>query len=402
MGRNIVLYPWFKFAQSLVFWQAVWFLYFQNELSAAEAILLYAIYDICTTALEVPSGYMSDRLGRKITLIFSALAGLSGAVFMTLGDSFLDFALIQILIGASGAFASGTDSSILYESLEEEGRADEVERQELKSWRFSFSAFALSAVTGGAMSLYWDLLPYVATAVAFAIVLIITLYFKEPGSSKRSKSHLRDDLRSLKTSFQHPVLIWLFVLSLLMYLFSHVPFVFGQPFILDSLSGIGWDGTAPFVSGAISSLMMLLSVLVSSVALRLRQLIGLPAILLLAFALQIALIAVLSASSSIWAIGFLVFRMIPSSLSTPFILARIQPLLSDTTRATYLSLQSLCGRLFFAVTLWFASSFTSARDQMIHSEIQLVLWGYTGLGVLGILTLFWAATRIQIDPGQDT
>ncbi|WP_170865037.1 hypothetical protein [Roseovarius marisflavi] len=41
-ARNIAIYPWF--------------LYFQAQLSATEAILLYAIYDVGTTALEVPSG----------------------------------------------------------------------------------------------------------------------------------------------------------------------------------------------------------------------------------------------------------------------------------------------------------------------------------------------------------
>ena len=34
MTKNITLFPWFKFCQNLLFWQATWFLYFQQELSA--------------------------------------------------------------------------------------------------------------------------------------------------------------------------------------------------------------------------------------------------------------------------------------------------------------------------------------------------------------------------------
>ena len=67
MTRNIRLYRWFQFFQGLLFWQAVWFLYFQGTLSAAEAVLLYAIFNVATTALEVPSGWMSDRLGRALS-----------------------------------------------------------------------------------------------------------------------------------------------------------------------------------------------------------------------------------------------------------------------------------------------------------------------------------------------
>ena len=82
MARNLRLYPWFKFFQGLYFWHAVWFLYFQSELSAAEAVLLYAIYDVGALALEVPSGYMSDRLGRRVTLIAAAASGLAGAMLL--------------------------------------------------------------------------------------------------------------------------------------------------------------------------------------------------------------------------------------------------------------------------------------------------------------------------------
>ena len=89
MSRNVALYPWFKFFQNLIFWQAVWFLYFQNTLSAAEAIALYAVYDIATTCLEVPSGYMSDRLGRRRTLIMASLAAILGSALLAIGGAFL-------------------------------------------------------------------------------------------------------------------------------------------------------------------------------------------------------------------------------------------------------------------------------------------------------------------------
>lgn len=45
MARNIWFYPWFRFVQNLVFWQAVWFLFFQDKLSAGAAILIYVLYD---------------------------------------------------------------------------------------------------------------------------------------------------------------------------------------------------------------------------------------------------------------------------------------------------------------------------------------------------------------------
>ena len=173
--QNIALYPWFRFFQSLLFWQAIWFLYFQQTLSAAEAILLYAVYDLATTILEVPSGWLSDRFGRRVTLISSAVAAIAGALALAFGDTFAMFAFGQICLGASAAFSSGADTAFLYESLEDVGQTDRVEAEELRAWRYGFTGFALSALIGGAMSLAGFTYPFLASAVAQGGMLLIAL-----------------------------------------------------------------------------------------------------------------------------------------------------------------------------------------------------------------------------------
>ena len=101
------------------------------------------------------------------------------------------------------------------------------------------------------------------------------------------------------------VLIWLFALSTLMYGFSHIPFVFGQPFILAALDQVGLAGEAPLVSGVVTAIMMVISVGTSMIAPRLRRRVGLPVLLCAAFAMQIFLAAVLALTSSVVAIAFL-------------------------------------------------------------------------------------------------
>lgn len=395
-ASNVARYPWFKFFHGLVFWQAIWFLYFQSELSAAEAILLYVIYDVGTTVLEVPSGYMSDRLGRRFTLIASGIAGCAGALLLAFGGSFEVFALAQVLLGASAAFASGTDSALLFESLVVAGREAEIEEQELKAWRFSFSALAVSSILGGVMAVYMDTLPFFAGALAFAGLLIITLGFTEP---PRASDPGTDTMRlgSLRAAFTTPVLIWLFVLSVLMYVFSHIPFVFGQPFILEALKDTGLDSDAPIVSGVVSAVMMVISVITSLFALKLRHRFGLPAIVLFAFAMQIGLSGVLALTNDWIAIAFLFLRMVPDSLSRPFILGRIQPLLNSESRATYMSLQSFCGRLIFAGALFLASLSTSDTGQMPYAEIQQVLGWFVVVGIVCFVALAVAVVRVRVD-----
>ncbi|WP_102226167.1 MFS transporter [Acidimangrovimonas sediminis] len=398
-ARNIALYPWFKALMSLNFWQAVWFLYFQSHLSAAEAVLLYAIYDVATTLLEVPSGYASDRLGRRVTLILSAGCGALGAAFLYLGDGFAMIALGQCLIGASAAFASGTDSALLYESLEAEGRSAEVERQEIRAWRFSFAAYALAALTGGLMAMVGPALPFAGGILTFGAATLVAWRFAEPPRRHPGLPEGAEILHpgGLRQAFRQPVVRWLFALAVAMYAFSHVPFVFGQPFILSALDGLGLGAQAPGVSGAVSAAMMAVSLGVSAFAPGLRRGLGLPGILLLSFGLQIALCAVMALTNGPWAICLLMLRMVPVALSRPFRVARLQPLLDRDSRATYFSLESFAGRIAFAASLWLASTSASGVGAMPYTEIRLVLTGYVIAGLAVIATLALTAARARVE-----
>ncbi|MEM9269104.1 MAG: MFS transporter [Pseudomonadota bacterium] len=391
-ARNIALFLLFKFVQSLVFWQSVWFLYFQDLLSGAQAILLYAIYDLATTVLEVPSGFLSDRIGRRVTMVLSASAALLGALLLVGGSAFWVFATAQICLGAGAAFASGTDSSLLYESLTAEQREDEVERQELLAWRAGFAGFALSAVTGGFLAQIDLSLPFMVTVGTAGLALICAFAFCQIASSTPLATvSFAQQRSSLTEALRAPVLVWLFALTVVMYGFSHLPFVFGQPFILEALDRMGLASSAPAISGTVTALMMGLSLAASAAAPSLRSKIGLAPMLCLAVGMQIALVLCLALSNSGIVIALLVFRMVPDALSRPFVIARIQPELQDASRATYLSLQSLIGRLLFAASLWLAASGTSDTTLMSYPEIQQILWGYTAIGVAALVGLIlWA------------
>lgn len=394
-AANVAIFPWFRLFQNLVFWQAVWFLYFQSELSAAEAILLYAVYDISTTVLEAPSGYMSDRLGRRMTLIIAAVASIAACVLLGVGGGFAIFATAQVLLGVSAASTSGTDSALLYESLAASGRADDIEREEIRAWRFAFAGLAISAVAGGVMALAAPAAPFWATALAALVMLLIALRLREP--PKLHSEAFGAGLASLKTALLSPVLGWLLVLSMLMYVFSHVPFVFGQPVILAALGNAGFAAEAPVVSGAVTSIMMIVSLCASVFAPRIRQSLGLSGVLLLAFAIQVALCGLIAQSEHVVVIALLFLRMVPDSLSRPFILARIQPLLSDESRATYLSIRSFAARLIFAGTLFLASLTASGAGAMAFSEIRTVLIAYAIVGVACLIGLAIAARWVAVE-----
>ncbi|MGR3468825.1 MAG: MFS transporter, partial [Shimia sp.] len=355
MTRNIALYPWFRFCQNLLFYQAIWFLYFQETLGPAEAILLYALFEVATTVLEVPSGYASDRLGRRVTLIASAACGVVAIGLQINAETFATFAVAQLFLGGMLAFASGTDSALLYESLNAEGRSAETERQELRAWRFTFTALALSALIGGIAARVDYRLAYVLTTAAFLGALVIAWRFTEPPHEEKVRT-LAADWSQLREALVRPVLLWLFVIFGLAHIYSHLPFVFGQPFILEALATVGLEEETPLVSAAIVTGMMVISLGASLLVGPLRAALGLGGILLVGFAIQIGISAALAASGSVLVIAVLLLRMIPSSFLGPLIIARIQGELHDDVRATFVSLKSFAASMIFAGTLALSST----------------------------------------------
>ena len=288
----------------------------------------------------------------------------------------------------------------MYESLAAQGRDEEVEAQETRSWQYTLWGLALSAVTGGFLASYDYTWAFVATALSFAIALGIAWRFVEPPHTALSKADhgLRGQWLHIRSAMAQPVLIWLFLLATLMYAFSHVPFVFGQPFIAEALSNKGWTAEAPIVSGSVSAAMMLVSVVASLCALWLRQRVGLPAILLLSFAIQVGLIAILALTNSVFAILVLFLRMVPDSWSHPFIVSRIQPLLNDAGRATYLSVQSFAGRLLLASSLLIAAGQTRSNTPMVYAELQSTLGLYALMGLVCFGVLLTLARWAGVEP----
>ncbi|MFB6262202.1 MAG: MFS transporter, partial [Bradymonadaceae bacterium] len=71
---NARRYPWYAALYSAFFWMPIFFLFFAEFVSLGRVLTLEAIYYAGVVCLEVPSGYVSDAVGRRGTLAVSALS----------------------------------------------------------------------------------------------------------------------------------------------------------------------------------------------------------------------------------------------------------------------------------------------------------------------------------------
>ncbi len=383
MPDNIKLFRLFQFSRSLLFWQAIWFLYFQEVLSARDAILLIAVSDLGAILLEVPSGYLSDLVGRRATLVAAAVVSTLGCFIIYGAESFWMLAFAQFLLGTGTAFVSGSDNAFLYDTLVADGRADDVAGEELISWRYQYSGLAVSAAIGGVIGYYDMPLAFLLSGLAGAAGVLVMLLAKEPPTSGQAEAgRPLQQLGMVLAKMRTPMLFWLFVHAVSGYTLSHVPFVFAQPYLRETLSQNGLAAETPVIAGLIVSAMMVASVLAGKAAPTVNRIIGNAGSFLLSKAIQIGLIMAMAAVLHPGVIPLLLIRMVPDALSTPYVLALMQPRLESAYRASYLSVQSLLSRLGFSVALFAAAFGASGTSTLTASDLSIILPWFAGAGIV--------------------
>ncbi|MDW7758962.1 MAG: hypothetical protein SCH72_14850, partial [Desulfuromonadales bacterium] len=69
----------FSFLKMALFPMAIITLFWKDHigLSLSEILLLQAIFSLATLLMEYPSGYLSDRLGYRLTLSLASLLGIA-------------------------------------------------------------------------------------------------------------------------------------------------------------------------------------------------------------------------------------------------------------------------------------------------------------------------------------
>lgn len=100
------------------FWPVFTLFMLARGLSYTQIGLLGSISAGATILGEVPTGYLGDRFGRRVTLIISGLLLAASLFGFIIAGSFLSFAVLWAVWGFGMAFRSGSIDAWLYDVLE--------------------------------------------------------------------------------------------------------------------------------------------------------------------------------------------------------------------------------------------------------------------------------------------
>ena len=151
------------------------------------ALVLSSIYYFSVVALEVPSGWMSDRLGRVITLRIAAASWIVSHLLFLFGDDhFWLIALAQFFLAAGFASLSGTDVTFHYDTLEALDIENEFPNREAKVSSIGYVATAAAALVGGALGLIDLRLAFAASLLLSIAQLAVALRLQEPPGERHA------------------------------------------------------------------------------------------------------------------------------------------------------------------------------------------------------------------------
>ena len=398
LTRSVRLYPIYAPLAQAYFWLPVFFLYFNQYMPIEQVLRLEAIYYVAVVILEVPSGYLSDTLGRRLTLLISAVSAIFAYALFFLGGSFGVFVLAQIGLAASIAFQSGTDTSFHYDLLKCLGREDAYPQREARIMRNVFMASSGAALLGGVGSIFALRVAYGLSLMAACAAFVLVLLFAEPDretSPARQASGFFFQIRACLAYLGQPVLGWLMLFSVFMTVINHIPYEFYQPYI----QLLGGEAPTPLLTGLHTALTMGIAAWFARQSIRLRDHLGTRFALMLSTGVQVVLISLMGFFFHPVVALLLAFRSVPRALMIAPLNAATVPRLQQHHRATYLSIQSLIGRLSFSLCLTLLAgvsegSDVALSDMLLHSAVFAIV----GCIVLAVIAIVIPRSQWRLTP----
>lgn len=188
--RNLTLFKIDNFLRG--FWplSAVAVIYFQQIThSYTTAMLVFSCISIFQSLFELPSGIISDKIGRRATMIAAALLIFGGYLLWAMAGTVSNLALLfggAILIGIGNSFLTGSDDALLYETIEELGQDYCFDRSFSENHSYHQLAMALSAALAAGVYFFFPIVALAWLSVLPAMLsCIIAFFYLEPSNINR-------------------------------------------------------------------------------------------------------------------------------------------------------------------------------------------------------------------------
>lgn len=187
-----------------------------KDIGTSGVITLQAIFSISILIFEIPTGYVSDKFGRAKSLQIGYLLSAILYAAYPLINSFLGFAILEVLLAFSSTFASGADDALLYDSLLISNQTKKYPKHKSQLETITSFTESIGGVAGGFIATIALAYTFYAQSVAFFLAFLLSLTLIEPPIRNHEKihSHWSEIKKALHYTFKENQRVkWLIIYS---------------------------------------------------------------------------------------------------------------------------------------------------------------------------------------------
>jgi predicted MFS family arabinose efflux permease len=313
--------------------------YKAHGMSATQILTIQAAYSLSQLLFEIPSGYCSDCIGRRKTLIAAAALLFTGVCLYSFSGDFWMFVTAEIVLGIAGALRSGTDSAMLYDTLRETNAERRYVEFEGRAEFWCRTGTAVSSIAGGMLGAFAAIrLPFYVNSITALAMVAIAFTLREPRREKQPHGNALMNICIItRDSIAHPSLLAVMLLSGII-VSTGVTAIWGY------FMFYGKTGVPLYWYGVIFAIMQMASAFGARHAHDITSRIGPQTSFWLLIGIG-PLLCVFSLTESRWIVPIVFAHALIWGMSTPQLLDRINILTTSDIRATTLSVGSMIGRI---------------------------------------------------------
>jgi MFS family permease len=220
LQTNINKIYWIKFFAMFIVLMPVIVPFFNSiGLDMHGVYLLQSVFAITMFITEIPSGYLSDMIGRKKTLLLGHFLKGVGFSLFPLATNLEVLIIAEIILGIAVSLNSGTDTALIYDTLEELGSPKAQIKVLGRSLSFLTLGEGLAALFGSLFllaSISLDKLAWISAIMSWA-PFCISLFLVEPKRAKMQDKHLKNFQYIYEKLFQQSRLLNLVIINMIFY-----------------------------------------------------------------------------------------------------------------------------------------------------------------------------------------
>lgn len=233
-----------------------------NKLSYTEIFVLYTIESLVVFLLEVPSGVLADRLGKRFILILSRIFLLPAYIIFAFADNFILFLPGMVFLALNKAFKSGTHKAYIYDYLEQ--KRPEIPPSEIfgKAKFWGRMGEASASLIGGFIAVKFGYNSVFLFTLIPSVINIINALSYEKISEEHSSGipdfslmtgHVKESIKEIR---EKSIVFKLILNSSIFMICMETAEIYFQPYMVNIKIPLEWFGTiymAIFVLTAIGS-----------------------------------------------------------------------------------------------------------------------------------------------------